>query len=84
MDGFAAEYLSRNLTPTLEALRECGVRVPFMRSTFPTTTFANHYSMITVSQPLNTCNGLWFCEFYYLFILCNTQIIRFVRLYRIA
>ena len=49
LDGFGAEYLSRNVTPTLQALRDCGVTARYMRPAFPTGSFVNHYSMATVS-----------------------------------
>jgi len=48
MDGFRADYLLRNLTPTLLHLSQCGSSAPYMRSTFPTVTFTNHYSLVTV------------------------------------
>jgi len=47
--GFRAEYLSRDVTPTLQALRDCGVTGRYMRPVFPTSTFADFYSMATVS-----------------------------------
>ena len=50
MDGFRAEYLSRNVTPTLQALRDCGIRAPYMKAVFPTNTFPSHYSMVTVNK----------------------------------
>lgn len=48
MDGFRAEYLTRNLTPTIQKLGQCGVHTPYMRSVYPTLTFPNHYSIVTV------------------------------------
>ncbi|KAL4236876.1 ectonucleotide pyrophosphatase phosphodiesterase [Mactra antiquata] len=51
LDGFRADYLLRNLTPTIEKLRTCGVHTPYMRSVFPTLTFPNHYSIITGLYP---------------------------------
>jgi len=51
IDGFRDEYLTRGLTPSIEALRECGVRVPRMRPVFPSKTFTNHYSIATVNHP---------------------------------
>ena len=50
MDGFRAEYLSRDVTPTLQALRHCGVHSPYMKAMFPTKTFPNHYTIVTVSS----------------------------------
>ena len=50
LDGFHAEYLSRGVTPTLQALRDCGIRAPYMKAVFPTNTFPSHYSMVTVNK----------------------------------
>ena len=49
LDGFRADYLRRGLTPHLQRLSECGVHAPYMRSAFPTKTFPNHYTLVTVS-----------------------------------
>ena len=48
LDGFRAEYLTRKLTPTLQKLTTCGVHTPYMRSVYPTLTFPNHYTIVTV------------------------------------
>lgn len=48
MDGFRADYLLRNMTPTLDFLSRCGVHAPYMRAVFPTKTFPNHYTLATV------------------------------------
>lgn len=48
MDGFRADYLLRNMTPTLDFLIGCGVHAPYMRAVFPTKTFPNHYTLATV------------------------------------
>ena len=53
LDGFRDEYLSRNITPTLQALMDCGVRIPQLRSVYPTKTFANHYTIATVNSATN-------------------------------
>lgn len=49
LDGFRADYLLRNMTPTISRLSKCGVHAPYMRSVYPTKTFPNHYSIVTVS-----------------------------------
>lgn len=49
MDGFRADYLARNLTPTLQKLADEGVHAPFMKPSYPSLTFPNHYSIVTVS-----------------------------------
>lgn len=51
MDGFRADYLTRNLTPTIQKLGQCGVHTPYMRSVYPTLTFPNHYSIVTGLYP---------------------------------
>lgn len=49
LDGFRADYMKRNLTPVLDKIGRCGVRTDRMRSIFPTKTFPNHFSIVTVS-----------------------------------
>ena len=51
IDGFRADYLDRGLTPTLKALAEGGVRAEYMRPSFPSLTFPNHYALITGLRP---------------------------------
>ncbi len=51
IDGFRADYLNRGFTPTLNALAESGVRAEYMRPSFPSLTFPNHYAMITGLRP---------------------------------
>lgn len=51
LDGFRADYLLRNMTPTISRLRQCGVHAPYMRSVYPTKTFPNHYSIVTGLYP---------------------------------
>ncbi|XP_069126683.1 uncharacterized protein [Argopecten irradians] len=51
LDGFRADYIQRNLTPVIHKLRECGVHTPYMRATFPTVTFPNHYTIVTGLYP---------------------------------
>ncbi|XP_076096525.1 uncharacterized protein LOC143067274 isoform X4 [Mytilus galloprovincialis] len=51
LDGFRAEYLTRNLTPTLQRLTSCGVHTPYMRAVYPTLTFPNHYTIVTGLYP---------------------------------
>lgn len=50
LDGFRADYLIRNFTPNIRRLSQCGVHAPYMRSVYPTKTFPNHYSIVTVSS----------------------------------
>ncbi|MBL0164828.1 MAG: alkaline phosphatase family protein [Xanthomonadales bacterium] len=51
IDGFRADYLDRGLTPTLNALADGGVRAEYMRPSFPSLTFPNHYALITGLRP---------------------------------
>ncbi|KAI9138475.1 alkaline-phosphatase-like protein [Paraphysoderma sedebokerense] len=51
IDGFRTEYLERGLTPTLELLAETGVSADYLEPTFPTSTFPNHYSLVTGFYP---------------------------------
>lgn len=46
-DAFKPAYLELGITPNLQAVIDNGVRSAFMRSTFPTKTLPNHFSMAT-------------------------------------
>lgn len=52
LDGFRADYLEKGLTPGLQALVDGGVHAPFMKPSYPTLTFPNHYTIVTVSKKL--------------------------------
>ncbi|KAK3577563.1 hypothetical protein CHS0354_026532, partial [Potamilus streckersoni] len=51
LDGFRAEYLLRNISPTIQKLSQCGVHTPYMRAVYPTITFPNHYTIVTGLYP---------------------------------
>jgi predicted AlkP superfamily pyrophosphatase or phosphodiesterase len=51
IDGFRPDYLDRGVTPTLNALAASGLRAEAMRPSFPSTTFANHYTLVTGLYP---------------------------------
>lgn len=51
IDGFRADYLQRDLTPTLAALAAAGVRAQAMQPSFPSLTFPNHYTLVTGLRP---------------------------------
>lgn len=51
IDGFRADYLDRNLSPTLAALAAEGVRARAMQPAFPSLTFPNHYTLVTGLYP---------------------------------
>ncbi|WP_305804666.1 ectonucleotide pyrophosphatase/phosphodiesterase [Stenotrophomonas sp. YIM B06876] len=53
IDGFRNEYLERGLTPTLAALAADGVRAQYMRPSYPSITFPNHYTLVTGLRPDN-------------------------------
>ena len=66
LDGFKPQYLQRGMTPVIDRLVTCGVHAPYMRSVYPTKTFPNHYTIVTVStylpyqhlpQPLHHCHS---------------------------
>jgi predicted AlkP superfamily pyrophosphatase or phosphodiesterase len=50
IDGFRPDYLERGETPTLSRLAETGVLAE-VRSSFPSLTFPNHYSLVTGLRP---------------------------------
>ncbi|XP_069938908.1 venom phosphodiesterase-like isoform X2 [Cherax quadricarinatus] len=47
LDGFRAEYLRRGITPTIQHLADKGTRTPYMKPCYPTSTFPNHYTIVT-------------------------------------
>lgn len=51
LDGFRWDYVQRAHTPNLDAIGREGVRAERMIPSFPTTTFANHYTMATGLRP---------------------------------
>ncbi len=50
IDGFRADYLDRGITPNLSRLAAGGAKAA-MRPSFPTTTFPNHYAIVTGLRP---------------------------------
>lgn len=51
LDGFRADFLSRNLTPNLNSLVAEGISPRYMRPSFPSVTFPNHYTLMTGLYP---------------------------------
>ncbi len=51
IDGFRADYLERGLTPTLARLANGGVTTRGMHPSFPSSTFPNHYTLVTGKVP---------------------------------
>ncbi|KAH0515026.1 Ectonucleotide pyrophosphatase/phosphodiesterase family member 3 [Microtus ochrogaster] len=54
MDGFRAEYLQTwsTLVPNINKLKTCGIHSKYMRAMYPTKTFPNHYTIVTVIKAL--------------------------------
>lgn len=50
IDGFKPDYLTRGVTPHLNALAAAGISAS-MRPSFPTITFPNHYTLVTGLRP---------------------------------
>ncbi|KAL8824396.1 MAG: hypothetical protein Q9191_005083 [Dirinaria sp. TL-2023a] len=72
LDGFRADFLQRNLTPTLHSFIAHGVSPRYMLPSFPSVTFPNHYTMVTGLYPEShgvVGNSFWDAdiqeEFYY-------------------
>ncbi len=51
LDGFRWDYVDRAHTPNLDYLAENGVKAERLVSSWPTTTFANHYTLATGLLP---------------------------------
>jgi len=52
-DGFRWDYLERGLTPNLTFFASNGVRAISLQPSFPSSTFPNHYSIVTGLYPEN-------------------------------
>ncbi|RDA86073.1 hypothetical protein CP532_1288 [Ophiocordyceps camponoti-leonardi (nom. inval.)] len=51
LDGFRADFVNRGITPRLNAFIKEGVSPPYMRPSFPSVTFPNHYTLATGLYP---------------------------------
>jgi predicted AlkP superfamily pyrophosphatase or phosphodiesterase len=51
LDGFRADFLFRDLTPTLKAFAKSGVSPKYMLPSFPSLTFPNHFTLVTGLHP---------------------------------
>lgn len=51
IDGLRPDYLDRGVSPVLNGLAARGARPPFMRPSFPSVTFPNHYTLVTGLRP---------------------------------
>ena len=72
LDGFRADFLDRNLTPTLNSFVAQGISPKYMLPSFPSLTFPNHYTLVTGLHPEShgiVGNSFWAPEmkeeFYY-------------------
>jgi predicted AlkP superfamily pyrophosphatase or phosphodiesterase len=72
LDGFRADFLTRNLTPTLNSFIREGVSPKYMLPSFPSLTFPNHFTLVTGLHPEShgvVGNTFWdpdtMKEFYY-------------------
>ena len=53
LDGFHPHYISEELTPNLHRLLTSQYGVPYMIPSFPSSTFPNHWTMVTGLYPAN-------------------------------
>lgn len=51
LDGFRADFLYRNITPTLSQFVQEGISPKYMLPSFPSVTFPNHYTLATGLYP---------------------------------
>ncbi len=51
LDGFRHDYLARGHSPTLQRFAASGLRAEGLIPAFPTSTFPNHYSIVTGMYP---------------------------------
>ncbi|CAD5231544.1 unnamed protein product [Bursaphelenchus xylophilus] len=51
LDGFRVEYLTRQLTPAISKILQCGSNATYMYPTFPSKTFPNHLAIVTGLYP---------------------------------
>ncbi|KAJ2633532.1 hypothetical protein H4R22_000360 [Coemansia sp. RSA 1290] len=62
IDGFRADYLDRGITPNFQSIGRQGLRADYMLPSFPSSTFPNHYSIVTGLYPGS--HGIVSNEFY--------------------
>ena len=51
LDGFRADFLNRGVSPTLDRFIAEGVSPKYMKPSFPSVTFPNHYTLVTGLYP---------------------------------
>ncbi|GAA5867801.1 hypothetical protein JCM3774_005857 [Rhodotorula dairenensis] len=62
LDGVRTDYLEEGLTPHLLDISRKGIRAEYMRPSFPTLTFPNHWSLLTGLYP--SAHGIVANDFY--------------------
>ncbi|KAJ1941090.1 hypothetical protein EC988_006856, partial [Linderina pennispora] len=62
LDGFRPDYLDRGITPNLLEIGKQGLRADYMLPSFPSSTFPNHYTIVTGLYPGS--HGIVSNEFY--------------------
>jgi len=74
IDGFRNDYLERmDFAKYLNKLSQMGNKAEFLKPSFPTTTFPNHYTLVTGLYPES--HGIVANTFYGTFIYTNKIII---------
>ncbi len=63
MDGFRWDYADRTSTPNLDYIAQKGVSTEYVKPSFPSNTFPNHYTMVTGLHPDNhgLVNNSFYC-----------------------
>lgn len=51
LDGFRADFLTRGVTPTMNQFIAAGISPRYMKPSFPSVTFPNHYTLVTGLYP---------------------------------
>ncbi|KAJ2078023.1 hypothetical protein H4R24_004759 [Coemansia sp. RSA 988] len=62
LDGFRPDYMDRGITPNLQHIGQQGLRADYMLPSFPSSTFPNHYTIVTGLYPGS--HGIVSNEFY--------------------
>ncbi|PIA18824.1 type I phosphodiesterase/nucleotide pyrophosphatase/phosphate transferase, partial [Coemansia reversa NRRL 1564] len=62
IDGFRPDYMDRGITPNLQHIGQKGLRADYMLPSFPSSTFPNHYTIVTGLYPGS--HGIVSNEFY--------------------
>ena len=51
IDGMRNDYTQRGITPALQQMSDNGTRARFLRPSYPSITFPNHYTLVTGLRP---------------------------------